>query len=183
MDKLILGLLLLKGRTIYELRDRIAEGMEMMYSASIGSIQAAIKKLLAAGYIVCEERVENGKFKKVYSITEAGRASFGDWVNSPIEASQGKNPELLKIYFMGLSDKEGRAGRIASHIANCKAKLAEIRLIVDEAQTMLQSGGFPPEATDILRYQMMSAQFGADLMNFQVQWFSGLLNQIKEGKM
>ena len=44
MDKLILGLLLLKGRTIYELRDRIAEGMEMMYSASIGSIQAAIKK-------------------------------------------------------------------------------------------------------------------------------------------
>lgn len=46
MDNIILGLLLLENRTIYQLRERIRKGMDLMYSSSMGSIQAAIKKLL-----------------------------------------------------------------------------------------------------------------------------------------
>ena len=46
MDNIILGLLLLSNRTIYQLRERIDKGLHMMYSSSLGSIQAAIKKLL-----------------------------------------------------------------------------------------------------------------------------------------
>ena len=43
MENIILGLLLLKNRTIYELRKRINDGLNLMYSCSTGSIQAAIK--------------------------------------------------------------------------------------------------------------------------------------------
>ena len=67
MDNIILGLLLLSSRTIYQLRERIDKGLNMMYSSSMGSIQAAIKKLLNCGYIQYEEAVENGKYKKIYS--------------------------------------------------------------------------------------------------------------------
>ena len=70
MDNIILGILLLSSRTIYQLRERIDKGLNMMYSSSMGSIQAAIKKLLNYGYIQYEETVENGKYKKIYSITE-----------------------------------------------------------------------------------------------------------------
>ena len=55
MDNIILGLLLLSSRTIYQLRERIDKGLNMMYSSSMGSIQAAIKKLLNCGYIQYEE--------------------------------------------------------------------------------------------------------------------------------
>ena len=64
MDNIILGLLLLSSRTIYQLRERIDKGLNMMYSSSMGSIQAAIQKLLNCGYIQYEEAVENGKYKK-----------------------------------------------------------------------------------------------------------------------
>ncbi|ERT59299.1 hypothetical protein HMPREF1253_0593 [Peptoniphilus sp. BV3C26] len=36
-----------------------------MYSTSMGSIQAAIKKLLNCGYIKYEEAIENGRYKKI----------------------------------------------------------------------------------------------------------------------
>jgi hypothetical protein len=46
MENIILGLLLMCNRTIYQLRDRIDKGIKLMYSSSMGSIQEAIKKLL-----------------------------------------------------------------------------------------------------------------------------------------
>ena len=39
MDNIILGILLLSSRTIYQLRERIDKGLNMMYSSSMGSIQ------------------------------------------------------------------------------------------------------------------------------------------------
>ena len=44
MDNIILGLLLMCNRTIYQLRERIDKGINLMYSSSMGSIQAAIRK-------------------------------------------------------------------------------------------------------------------------------------------
>lgn len=183
MDHLILGLLFFKGRTIYELKERISQGLNLMYSASIGSIQAAIKKLLAAGLITCEETVENGKYKKVYSITEAGRAAFGEWINAPLESGCGRNPELLKVYFMGLSEREGRAERMERYVNDLRETRAQMQFLLDEAEHMLNAPQMTPEMRDIITYQRLSAQFGADLMAFQEQWFSDLLQKMKEGKI
>ena len=79
MEQIVLGLLFLCDRTIYQLRSRIDKGLSLMYSSSMGSIQAAIKKLLQAGYIEYQEIVENGKYKKMYHITENGKRYFLDW--------------------------------------------------------------------------------------------------------
>ena len=180
MDNLILGLLFFKGRTLYEIKERISQGLNLMYSPSVGSIQAAIKKLLAAGLITCEEQVENGKFKKVYSVTGAGRAAFGEWINSPLETGTVRSPELLKLYFMGLSEKEGRAARIEQYIGELNGTLLTLRMTVDEADRIAAAGEIPPEMKDLFNYQMISAQFAADLMAFQVNWFTDLLHRIKE---
>ena len=83
MDNIILGLLLMCNRTIYQLRERIDKGINLMYSSSMGSIQAAIRKLLNCGFISYEEIVDNGKYKKVYCITESGRQYFFEWINAP----------------------------------------------------------------------------------------------------
>lgn len=103
MENIILGLLLLQSRTIYQLRKRINEGLNLMYSCSMGSIQAAIKKLLKNGYITSNEISENGKLKKFYSITDSGKNYFDSWLISPIDSYAAKNPELSKIYFLGFA--------------------------------------------------------------------------------
>lgn len=177
MDKIVLGLLMIKGRTIYEIKSKIEQGMNMMYSSSTGSIQAALKKLLALGFIEYNEIVEKGKYKKIYSITLKGVDSFNEWVNSPILANQAKNSELTKLFFMGLSDKEKREERIEKYIVSLEEIHDALKLICAEGNLM----NVPNEQKELFNYQYLSAKYGVDTLAFEIKWYRKLLNNIKDG--
>ena len=173
MEYILLGLLMLKSRTIYELRACIGAGLNMMYSCSTGSIQAGLKKLLAGGYITCQEAVENNRKKKVYSITDAGRAHFGIWVNDPMKAMGEKHPELAKLYFMGFSAPELREKNIKALLSELEEHYAVLCAICSQGESM----EVPPEAREILHYQLASARFGRDLVQFQIGWYREFLRE------
>ncbi len=181
MDKLILGLLVLSSRTIYELRSRIDKGLSMMYSSSTGSIQAALRSLLLHGSIDYEEVVENGKKKKKYFITPKGRQVFEEWVNHPVEESGMKCPELAKIYFMGMSRAENRPDNIRKYIEELNKRYEALNLICLEAEKMIQesfSKNTDQSVRDIVFFQTASARFGRDILLFTKQWFEKLLNEM-----
>lgn len=175
MEQIVLGLLFLCDRTIYQLRSRIDKGLSLMYSSSMGSIQAAIKKLLQAGYIEYQEIVENGKYKKMYHITENGKRYFLDWINAPIGEVNVRCPELVKIYFMGFSDKGKREVNIQSYLASMKEKYRVLKAICDEAEHM----DVPEEGKDIFQYQLVSALYGKALCQFNINWYEQLLEQMR----
>ncbi len=179
MDNMILGLLLLSSRTIYQLRERIDKGLNMMYSSSMGSIQAAIKKLLNCGYIKYEEAVENGKYKKIYSITESGKQSFTEWITTPLNVQGIKNPELAKLYFMGFSTKEKREAGLEEYISQLKKQYDLLNAICKEAENV----SVPDENKDILNYQSTAARYGKDFMKFNIEWYQNLLDEIRGGKL
>lgn len=179
MDHIILGLLLMCNRTIYQLRDRISKGIHLMYSSSMGSIQAAVKKLLNCGYINYEEMVDNGKYKKVYGITESGKQHFYEWINAPIEEQSPKNPELAKIYFMGFSDKKNRETNIQQHLLYLKEQYNVLETICESAKNIDVS----EEQKDILNYQFASALYGKDIIKFNIDWFEQLLGKMRNGEI
>lgn len=174
MDHIVLGLLLLSNRTIYQLRDRISKGLNLMFSSSMGSIQAAIQKLLNKGFIDFEETVENGKYKKIYHITEGGRESFFQWINSPMEDQCAKFPELAKLYFMGFAQKECRKASIQEHLAFLKQQYVLLCEICDTAN----DAGVPEEYKDVYNYQYMSVVYGRDMIQFNINWFENLLEKM-----
>ena len=175
MDYIILGLLLLQSRTIYQLQQRIDEGLSLMYSSSMGSIQAAIKKLLKCEYIRFDEIIENGKYKKVYSITETGRQYFFEWVNKPISEQGIRSPELVKVYFMGFANQKSREESISQHLTYLKEQYCVLETICEEAKTFKISD----ETKDIFHYQTVSAFYGRDLMKFNINWYEQLLDRIR----
>ena len=179
MDNIILGLLLMCNRTIYQLRERIDKGINLMYSSSMGSIQAAIKKLLDCGFISYEEIVDNGKYKKVYCITESGRQHFFDWINAPIEEQTPKSPELAKLYFMGFSDKKNRETSIQQHLMFLNELYNGLTVICKEAENFKIS----EENQDILNYQFISALYGKELIKFNINWFESLLRKMRDGEI
>lgn len=176
MENIILGLLLLQSRTIYQLRKRINDGLNLMYSCSTGSIQAAIKKLLRNEYITVSETTEKCKLKKIYIITDNGKNYFNDWLNSPIDNGAAKNPELSKIYFLGFAEKETRIKLIESHIAGLKKTCLDLEKICNEGSTLASE----IQNNDILYYQLQTATYGRDLMKFNIEWYNRLLKNIKE---
>lgn len=179
MEHIILGLLLLQSRTVYQLRERINKGLNLMYSSSMGSIQTALKKLLSGGYISFEEAVDNGKYKKIYSITESGKQRFFHWVNAPMEEQSPKSPELTKLYFMGLSSRENREARIEQHLLFLKEQYQILNVICEEADNVQISA----EHLDIFQYQRMSAIYGRDLMKFNIDWYEGLLQKMRRKEL
>lgn len=176
MENIILGLLLLQPRTIYELRKRINEGLNLMYSCSTGSIQAAIKKLLRNGYINISEKSEKGKLKKIYSITDSGKDYFNAWVNSPIDIGTTKDPELSKIYFMGFAENGIRIKLIEKHIADLEEMRSNLEKICNEGEKLSSE----MKNNDIFYYQLQTAIYGRDLMKFNIEWYNRLLKNIKE---
>lgn len=179
MDKIILGLLMLQSRSIYQLRDRVNKGLHMMYSSSMGSIQAAVKKLLGSGLISFDEVFEDGKRKKIYSITDAGREHFLRWVNTPMDFSCGRNPELAKLYFMGFSDKAVRAEAIRELIAGMRENHRALGEICRQGEDLKPED----EARDIINYQLMSAKYGMDLVQFNIEWYTRLLSDMENGRV
>lgn len=181
MDKIILALLFLKSRTIYELKVKLSGDLGLLYSSSTGSIQAAIKKLLAAGFICCSETVENGRLKKIYELTDSGRAEFHAWINSPFDEGGNRNPELAKLYFMGLSENDGRADRIRGRIAAMRVYHDSLQAVYEEGQTLL--GQVPPEYADLLKYQLLTTRHGIDLTAFEMQWLERLLEDMENERI
>lgn len=150
-----------------------------MYSSSMGSIQAAIKKLLNCGYISFEEMIDNGKYKKVYCITESGKQYFFEWINSPIEEQNPKNPELAKVYFMGFSDKQNREANIQKYLLFLKEQYNVLEAICEEAKSIDVS----EKHKDILNFQFSSALYGKDLIKFNIDWFEKLLEKIRNSEI
>lgn len=179
MDYIILGLLLLKSRTIYQLRERIDKGLNIMYSSSMGSIQAAVKKLLNNGYIQYREIVENGKYKKIYSVTESGKQHFFEWVNMPMGTQNSKNPELAKLYFMGFSSREKRKESLQKYISQLKEQYDALDVICKEGENASVSD----EDKDIILYQLAAARYGRDFMEFNIKWYQNLLDEMRSEKV
>ena len=182
MDFIILGLLVLSNRTIYQLRSRIDKGLNIMYSSSTGSIQAALRKLLSNGFIDFCEIEENGKKKKEYFITHKGREEFNNWVNSPVDAVGFKCPDLTKIYFMGFTENKNRTEIISKYIFELKNKYNSLKLICDESEEFIKSTQYEyldKSAKDIIFYQLSTARYGRDMLEFTVKWYENFLEEMR----
>jgi len=203
MSYLILGLLMLRRYTVYEIRGAISQNFKSMCSDSMGSIQTAIKKLLAAEMIVCSEYVEKSVNKKRYSITDKGREEFLSWVGTPADLSEGKNMELGKLLFMGFVPASQRLELIDEIILLLESKLsymlgvqscANVSAGKTEAaqywerdpeywlgvQKAIQNSDMGETADIIGYFQMITLQHGIDSCKFNIDWFKTLREKMKE---
>lgn len=131
MDKIILGILMMRRMTAYDLRQVIGDNFQSMCSDSLGSIQAALKKLLDAEFVTYEEAIENGRLKKRYAITKSGRCSLIDWVKVPIDMGKTKNIDLGKFLFMGLVSREEQVLLLDQLIASLEEEYQQLQKTKD----------------------------------------------------
>ena len=196
MDIMILGFLMIKGCTIYELKQMIGNLLSSAGSNSTGSIQAGLKKLLEQKAIVFEERQEKGLLKKVYFLTEVGKKYFMEQISIPMQHKQ-KNMELCKLFFMGFTPVEKRVELIDGFIEEMKKDLLfleainahlEPRYSFDDGlhQKLQNQGGavefLSKEGRDnIASFQYASLDWNIDRLNFDIKWFEKLKKKISSG--
>lgn len=204
MDTIILGLLMLKNLTIYELSSYIQTYFSPMSSNSRGSIQAAVRRLLEKDMITYHEFVENSVNKKAYEITNTGKTYFQSTIKTPMRYKE-KNMELSKLFFMGFAPKEKRGDLIDLYIDGLKKEkegLQKIRMQTQDRQKA--AGGYlkyleqssrirdfidntNAESAldgilDIAKFQYATLELCIEKIGFEICWFEKFKNQLEEIK-
>ena len=201
MDKIILGILMLHRMTAYELRNFIKNNFKSMYSDSLGSIQAALKKLFELEMVTFEELVEKGVNKKRYSITEAGQEALIEWIKIPINTSKTKNYDFGKLFFMGYVSKKDQKTLIDKIIISMEEeyealkKLKESIDVEEESEEIenylltdieykeriknLDKGKELIEnIREISKFTLATLDYGIDVTAFNIEWFKKLKKRI-----
>jgi DNA-binding PadR family transcriptional regulator len=176
MEYVILGLLLIRTRTLYELKKVFDAKIALFYSASFGSISSAIGKLLEKQWITVQEQVEQGRNKKIYTITPDGAAAFQAWLGSAIPSEKVKDHALTRLFFLGFLSPAERVALIERHLAMLEAQAAELAALEAAAHGM----AIPAAQQDIARFQALTLRYGQDYYAFSIAWFQRLLADLKD---
>ncbi|GMQ56612.1 hypothetical protein AN1V17_10060 [Vallitalea sediminicola] len=182
MEFIILGLLFLKPTTSYEIRRFIKTNLSMICSDSAGSVQTALKKLLLQENIKFQEYVENGKNKKVYTVTSKGKSYFMNWVQSPMQPQKTKNMELSKLFFLGIAPENSRKEMIDKYIlelVTMKSTLLSLKNEFDKVKNDTLAKTSEQNIKDILEYQTYTLDYGIAAIEFEMDWYKKLLKRIE----
>jgi DNA-binding PadR family transcriptional regulator len=118
----VLGLINLLGEaTPYDLKRALEQSVENFWPVPHTTFYAEPARLAAAGYLT-DEQESGGRRRRLYRITDQGRAALREWVDSPdLSPPQLREEAMLKI-FLGAHPEPVLAQRVEWH----RAKLAEL---------------------------------------------------------
>lgn len=171
MSFVVLGLLVLAPHTIYALNKQFEQTISLFYRASLGSLRSALNGLLERGEVEFDEVVENGRAKKVFHVTDAGRAAFFEWLSGPLQGSDLETAALSKLFFLGLlPDSASRRAVLDDIIARIESDTSEL----EQFQSQLAGYEVPPEFAEVFRFQRETLAYGVGSHRFGREFFVAL---------
>lgn len=173
MEYVVLGFLFFRPMTVYDLNKAFEQGVSLFYSASLGSLQISLKKLLNEGFIDFTERVENGRRKKYYHLNDSGSTAFFQWFHSDIPSSKLEVGILSRVFFLGhLEPLEVRQAFLKTTIHRVETDLEPLKAL----KASLQQMSIPPEAQVTFKYQVSTLDYGIMTHEGALVWLKDLLH-------
>ncbi|GED33361.1 MULTISPECIES: PadR family transcriptional regulator [Brevibacillus] len=97
---IILGFLSYGEMSGYDIKQAFTNSIGFFYDASFGAIYPALRKLEEEGYVTKQEIIQSGKPNKIlYRITELGKETFLQEIQTPIVPAVLRSDMLVKIFF------------------------------------------------------------------------------------
>jgi DNA-binding PadR family transcriptional regulator len=131
---LCLGTLMTGEASGYDIKKMLEEGSSAgLVDASFGSIYPALTRLAADGLVTVRGVAEGRTDKKVYAITDAGRAHLLQQVSGPIGEEKFRSPFMFALLFAELMPRERLTALIDSQLASYEEKRRKIREFRDKS--------------------------------------------------
>ncbi|MFI7062343.1 PadR family transcriptional regulator [Kribbella sp. NPDC050124] len=108
MRSLFLALLADESRYGYEIKQALEQEFgETLPALNAGQIYSTLARLERDGLVVGESVEGDSRRKRVYELTEAGRAALADWIDTPVPGARLKDEFFMKLVILasaGLAD-------------------------------------------------------------------------------
>lgn len=168
---IILGFLTHGQFTGYDLKRMMTYSTSNFVSASFGSIYPALSRLEKDGLISSTKVIENGRYKKQYTINKIGEQEFLRWLEEPIDFMRSYEDILAKVFFYEKLPKESSIKLIEQLIKDINTKIEEI----EKLETIIRKG-----AGD---FEMSTFYFGRDHLKFMADWYGRFIDGLKKGQV
>jgi PadR family transcriptional regulator, regulatory protein AphA len=122
---LVLGLIEREGpSTPYELKRHVAATIGHFWSFPHALLYTEPARLVALG-LLTEERESDGRRRRLFTITDQGRAAIRVWLATPAqEPTELRDAGLLQLFFADLGSADDRRALAAAQLAIHRAVLA-----------------------------------------------------------
>jgi len=168
MIYVILGYLMIKSLSQYDLKKVLERDVSPFYSPSLGSIQSALKKLEKLGYIEKFSDNETGRKKYIYLITDEGKSYWKDWVQSDYDDSKFEAQLNTRLFFLGLIEKKDRSIVVDKAIGYLDDKIIAFEREAGKDHQYNQN------FQDIAHYQLKSLDLGLHTLRQTRIWLQDL---------
>ena len=176
----LLGFLNFGPMTGYDLKQCLEMSTMFFWQAPQSQIYRTLNELEKGGDIVSHiEAQQDRPDRRVYEITEQGKAAFDGWLAEPIqEISLHKDRLLLKVFFSGSVDRQALAAQLQFqkqlHVRQGRVYTQDIRSFVDQMidqYPQLIENGVVWEAT---------LRFGELYTQMYIQWLEETIAKLDQ---
>jgi DNA-binding PadR family transcriptional regulator len=165
----LLGLLYQRPRSGYDLKQAVDRSIRHFWAASYGQIYPELARLEAAGWIAGESATADGRRRRSYRITEAGRAALLGWLHGVESRHELRDESLLRLFFADVAPVEQGLGLLRARREGYAAMRTYLESLDD-------GGGVPDTSFTDLVYR-----WGLDHCAWGEEWCRQQEDRLRSG--
>jgi DNA-binding PadR family transcriptional regulator len=176
----ILGFLNYHPYTGYDLKKIFDTSVRHFWYADQSQIYRTLARLTENGWAEMEKVPQTDRpDRKVYSITDAGRAELLRWLSGPPPMGEPHSAPLIQVFFAAqLSDEEILA-KFEGYAAIMRTFLGQYEQVTDQLGPFQQE---IPSAREHF-FWMLTLENGIDNMRANLVWAESVIERIKNGEV
>ena len=166
IEMMLLGFLMDGEKTGYEIKKYMENSTHYFFNTGFSSIYPKFRKLEKQGLVLVREKIENGKLKKAYTLTDKGRQTFLEWLAVKPKIGRIRDEALLKVFFFDYLEPDKVAEQLDNYIRDLRAQVNALAAV----KARFSHSSIKP-------WKMKTLDFGIHYYDFLQQTFSGMQNR------
>ena len=135
VQTILLGFLMHKSMTGYELKKAFAIPFSFFSGLSYGSIYPALNRMEKQGWVSMQLEVQDGTpNRKIYTITDAGREAFLEALKTPLSVDRFKNAFLTRLFFFAHLSPDERHAIANGYLESIEALSQQLEVVRPEVE-------------------------------------------------
>ena len=153
----VLGLLALRPRSGYEIKQTIDKTTRFFWKASYGQIYPELRRLEEAGWIDGEDAPRGGRARREYRLTPAGRKALREWLHGRETRIETRDESLLRLFFADTLPRDEALGLLRGRREGYRQLLEYLRSL-----ERLPGPSDPPFVDLVFRWAVDYCDWGID---------------------
>jgi DNA-binding PadR family transcriptional regulator len=179
LEHAILGFLQYQPFTGYDLKKAFDASVQHFWPADQSQIYRTLARMAEQGWVELEVmRGVDRPDRKVYRITDAGRAELRRWLQTPLPLEPHRSADLVRVFFAGqLSDEEALA-IFETEATRTRQVLQAYGMVAELAQPYVDAYGDDREHF----FWFLTLEAGQRNAEAHLAWLESVIERIRRGE-